>query len=65
MAGQTAQQDIPLDQNLPGTLYRQEDVHEAHHGGLALRVADTRTQLLEFYFFLVYMITFLFFITYI
>ena len=51
--------------NLPGTLYHQEDVQKAHHRGLTLRVADTRTQLLDSYFFLVYMITFLLFITYI
>ena len=61
---QTARQDIPIDQISSGTLY-QEDIQEAHWRGLALRVADTRTQLLDSYFFLVYAITFLLFITYI
>ena len=65
MAERTARQNIPIDRNLPGTLYCQEDVQEAHHRGLTLGVADMRTQLLDSYFFLVYVITFLLFITYI
>ena len=63
VAERTARQSVPIDQNLPGSFDHQEEVQEAHHRGLALGVADTRTQLLDSYFFLVYMITFLLFIT--
>ena len=65
MAERTAGQSIPIDRTLPGTLYRQEDVREAHDRGLTLGVADTRTQLLNSYFFLIDVITLLPFITYI
>ena len=65
VAEQTARQSVPLDRNIPGTFNHQEEIREAHHRGLALGVADMRTQLLNSYFFLVYVITFLLFITYI